>query len=325
MFYHPGIAKEIRRLRLDLIHTHTEFSLGLFGRSMAKALDIPAVHTMHTIYEDYTHYIMKVGMLDPVAKTAAKKLSRYFCNTADAVIAPTDKVRDILAGYGVCANISVIPTGIDLDKFAPKQYDADTAEVLRREYSIEDSDKVLLYIGRISEEKNIAELLYGFEDYLPSHQNTKFLLVGDGPDLENLKTLAADLGIANQVIFAGGKPWDQIGMYYQLGSAFVSASQSETQGLTYIEALAAGLPLIVKADRCLNNVLHEGRNGFSFENTSGFQTAMDAVLSDENTRMIYAQTAQKSAYDFSAEMFGQSAAELYIDVLSQSNDYTQAS
>lgn len=325
MFYHPRIAKEIRGLNLDVIHTHTEFSLGIFGRSMAKALDIPVVHTMHTIYEDYTHYIVKADMLDPMMKKAAKKLSRYFCNTADAVIAPTDKVKDMLEAYGVQTGVSIIPTGIDLGKFSPERYDTEAVAALRREYGISPSDKVLLYIGRVSEEKNIAEVLHGLADYLPQHPDIKFLLVGNGPALESLQSLASELGIAGQVIFAGAKPWDQIGLYYQLGDAFVSASQSETQGLTYIEALAAGLPLIVKADRCLDEVLREGENGFSFKDANGFQTAMDAVLSDEETRMEYAQTALTSAHRFSAEAFSQAAAGLYMDVMGQRSVYVLAS
>lgn len=123
--YHSGIAREIIFLRLELIHTHTEFSLGIFGRMIANQLGIPTVHTMHTIYEHYTHYIARTGALDSAAKTLARKWSRHFCNTADAVIAPTEKVSEMLRVYGVRKKIAVIPTGIELGKFASARYGID--------------------------------------------------------------------------------------------------------------------------------------------------------------------------------------------------------
>ncbi|MDF2921625.1 MAG: 1,2-diacylglycerol 3-glucosyltransferase [Paenibacillaceae bacterium] len=324
MFYHPGIAREIRTLRLDLIHTHTEFSLGIFGRMIANELGIPTVHTMHTIYEHFTHYIAKTGTLDSAAKTLARKMSRYFCNTAGAVIAPTEKVEEMLRVYGVRNKIAVIPTGIELGKFAPARYGTDEVRTLRAEYGLADWDKVLIYIGRISKEKNIAEVLHGLKEYLPQHPNTRFLLVGDGPDRNNLQSLAQSLGIESQVIFAGEKPWDQIGLYYQLGDVFVSASQSETQGLTFIEALAAGLPLIAKTDPCLDHVLFEGVNGFAFADKAGFLSALEAALSSDTILQGMSMAAVRSAVPFSAKTFGQTAAALYEETLLQKNGYAFA-
>ena len=72
MFYNPRLSKIIKGLGLDVIHTHTEFSLGIFGRSMARELNIPFLHTYHTIYEDYTHYLGKLGVFDPIAKMAVR-------------------------------------------------------------------------------------------------------------------------------------------------------------------------------------------------------------------------------------------------------------
>lgn len=315
VIYHPSIARKIRALQLDLIHTHTEFSLGVFGRMIANELGIPSVHTMHTMYEQYTHYIAKIGALDAAAKTLARKLSRYFCNTADAVIAPTEKVEEMLRIYGVRNKVAVIPTGIELDKFAPTRYDTDEVATLRTEYGLADTDRVLLYIGRISREKNIAEVLYGLKEYFPQHSEAKFLIVGDGPDRENLQSLTQSLGIGNQVIFAGEKPWDQIGLYYQLGDVFISASQSETQGLTYIEALAAGLPLIAKTDACLDHVLLDGVNGFEFSDKAGFLNALEATLFSNSILQCMSMAALRSTVPFSAMTYAGMVAALYEETM----------
>jgi 1,2-diacylglycerol 3-alpha-glucosyltransferase len=322
VIYHPSIARKIRALQLDLIHTHTEFSLGIFGRMIANELGIPTVHTMHTMYEQYTHYIAKIGALDAAVKTLARKLSRHFCDTADAVIAPTEKVEEMLRVYGVRNKVAVIPTGIELDKFAPVRYGTDEVAVLRAKYGLADTDRVLLYIGRISMEKNIAEVLHGLKEYLPQHPKAKLLIVGDGPDMENLQSMTQSLGIGKQAIFAGEKPWDQIGLYYQLGDVFVSASQSETQGLTYIEALAAGLPLIVKTDSCLDHVLFDGVNGFEFSDKAGFLDALEAILSSDSNLQGMSMAALRSTVPFSAMTFAGTVAALYEETLSKKNNDT---
>jgi len=325
MFYHPSMAKTIKGLGLDLIHTHTEFSLGIFGRTMARELKIPTVHTMHTIYEDYTHYIVKFSALDGIAKSAARKLSSRFCNAADAVIVPTGKVRDLLQTYGVDRDISIIPTGIELDKFAKGNYDPAVTRKLRAGLGVDEKDKVLLYIGRMSEEKNIGEILTGLKGYLRDKHNVKLILIGDGPDKDNLEMMARELGIHKQTIFAGARPWDEIGLYYQLGDVFVSASQSETQGLTYIEALAAGLPVIAKADRCLDGVVQDGVNGYCFHGQTEFHQALDSILQDDLKKEKMSVAAARSTAEFSASHFADTVAVLYENVLKIGKAFPKAS
>lgn len=131
------------------------------------------------------------------------------------------------------------------------------------------------------------------------------------------------LGIGNQVIFAGEKPWDQIGLYYQLGDLFVSASQSETQGLTYIEALAAGLPLIAKTDSCLDHVLFGGVNGYEFSDKAGFLNVLETALSSETNLQNMSIAALRSTVTFSAMTFAGTVAALYEETLSQKNNDTR--
>ena len=303
VMYAPRLARKIKRLNLDIIHTNTEFPLGIFGRTMARELNIPHLHTYHTIYEEYTHYIVKFGLLDTIAKSAARRLSHNFCNSADKVIAPTNKVRDLLLSYHVNKEISVIPTGINLDKYSIHNYHREEILEIRKSLGINEDDKVILYIGRLSEEKNIDELINAMEIYLKDKSNTKFVLVGNGPDAEQLKSLVINKGIANKTIFAGEKPWDEIGKYYQIGDVFVSASQSETQGLTYIEALASALPVVAKADRCLEGVVINDINGYTYHSIEEFLLYLDKILSNVQLWNILSCGAENSVKQFSALNF----------------------
>jgi 1,2-diacylglycerol 3-alpha-glucosyltransferase len=321
MIYHPRLVKLIKELELDIIHTHTEFSLGIFGRSMARKLTIPLIHTYHTMYENYTHYIVKFRMLDFIAKNTARKISSNYCNSVDKVIVPTDKVKDLLLNYNVKQSISVIPTGISLEKFTKYNKRSAAVQKLRADLGIHDNDKVLLYIGRIAEEKNIAELLISLNSYLKSKDDAKFVLIGDGPERINLEERAKKMGLHKQIIFAGERPWGSIGMYYQLGDVFVSTSQSETQGLTYIEALASGIPVLAKADRCLDGVLHNDVNGYAFKDKEDFLQALDKILYNERKNKALSIGATQSIERFSATYFASAVEEIYNNVLLECKDF----
>ena len=315
MFYHPGIARMVRRLDLDLIHTHTEFCLGVFGRYLARELALPMVHTMHTIYEDYTHYLTKRRILESAAKTMARKLTTEFCNSANRVIVPTEKVMDLLLSYGVRRPITPIPTGIELSNFSPGKYSADEIRQTRQSLGIGQEEKVLLYLGRMAEEKNIDELLYHLQPYLRGRLGVKLLLVGDGADRPRLESIAQTLKITGSTIFAGAQPWSEIGRYYQASDVFVNTSQSEAQGLTYIEALAAGVPVVAKADRCLEGVVIEGVNGYTFEDGDGLLKALDRILTDPAEAYKLRAGALQTADHYSAKEFAQKVASEYTELI----------
>ena len=317
LFYHPKLASTIKKLELDLIHTNTEFSLGIFGRIMAKELNIPVVHTYHTIYEDYSHYIMKIRRLDKRTKSAIRYLTRRCCNSASRVIVPTNKVKDLLISYHVHSNIEIIPTGINLDKFHKDRFTLEEVRELRRQYGILEAEKTIVYVGRISKEKNIEEILRAMPVYMKQHENLKFVIVGGGPDKERLMLLARELGIKSRVIFTGEQPWDMIGKYYQLGDVFVSASQSETQGLTYIEAMAAGLPVVAKKDACLEAILIDGYNGFGFKTQKDFYEGLDNILYDNTDRcniIRYSNNALAIVKSYATEEFAKKILLVYEQV-----------
>ncbi|MCL1848760.1 MAG: glycosyltransferase, partial [Clostridiales bacterium] len=242
-------------------------------------------------------------------------LTTEFCNSANRVIVPTEKVMDLLLSYGVRRPITPIPTGIELSNFSPGKYSADEIRQTRQSLGIGQEEKVLLYLGRMAEEKNIDELLYHLQPYLRGRLGVKLLLVGDGADRPRLESIAQTLKITGSTIFAGAQPWSEIGRYYQASDVFVNTSQSEAQGLTYIEALAAGVPVVAKADRCLEGVVIEGVNGYTFEDGDGLLKALDRILTDPAEAYKLRAGALQTADHYSAKEFAQKVASEYTELI----------
>lgn len=312
--YQRKFANLIKKLNLDIIHTHTEFSLRLFAILMSKELNIPIVHTYHTIYEDYTHYFAPIALLNNRAKAFARYYTRKCCNKVEEVIVPTAKVEELLMSYNVYRNINVIPTGINLSKFYKGNFTKDQILEAKQRFGIKPEEKVILYLGRVSAEKNIGELLRAFPKYKEYRHNFRFIIVGAGPELQPLQKLSEELQLEDTVIFAGEQPWDQIALYYQLGDVFVSASQSETQGLTYFEAMAAGLPVVAKKDPCLDDILIDGHNGYAFETQEELLDGLDKVLYTETDR-DFGANSEKMMVAYSTEEFGKNIEKVYDKVI----------
>ena len=313
-FISPVLRRRARRLGLDIIHTHTEYTLGSFGRILARQLDVPYVHTMHTIYEYYTNYIIRSDRFKSTARSVARRLTTSFCNSADLVIAPTVKIEDMLMSYGVVVPMRVIPSGIQLENFGDDRSDYDKIQAIRDELGLKQGEKVLLNVGRVAFEKNLDELFTGLQKYLFMHPDVKLVIVGDGLARAQLAKLAEVLELQPQVVFAGTHPWDEINQYYRLGDLFIGASQSETQGLTYIEAMASGLPIVAKEDRCLDGVLENGINGFFFKGANDMVTAVDKLLSDNEVLKTFSQNAIDTAKRFSAGSYAYQIAATYAEL-----------
>lgn len=316
VFYQPRLAHIIKKLNLDIIHTHTEFSLGIFGRIMAKELKLPIVHTYHTIYEDYTHYLTRFKTVDRRAKAFARTYSKVCCNTVEQVIVPTEKTKELLMTYSVHKDISVVPTGIDLSKFDRNNYSLEEVEALKQKYGIGPQEKLMIYIGRVSQEKNIEEIILAMPKYLENRASVRFVIVGSGPALDKLKNLVKQQKLSDRFVFTGSQPWDSIGLFYQLGDVFVSASKSETQGLTYIEAMASGLPVVARQDKCLEEILEQGKNGYTFTNEEELYFGLDQVLF-EDKQTNYGENAIEKVKMYSMQEFAYQVEKVYKQVVSR--------
>lgn len=308
----PGteLLQELVKWKPDIIHTQCEFSTFLIARKLSALTGAPIVHTYHTMYEDYTHYFSPSRRW---GRKAVSVFSRWVVNQTACVIAPTVKVRRLLEGYQVSRPIHVIPTGIDLSRFC-RPVDEIQMSVLRRSLDIPQDAFVMVYVGRLAEEKNISELLH--QTAALSGANIRLLLVGDGPYREALESQVQALGLTERVIFTGMVPPAQVADYYRLGDVFVSASSSETQGLTYLEALASGLPALCRRDECLEGVIRDGINGWQYQDSAQFRRHLQQLMDDPSMRMELSRNAAELAQRaFSYQAFAAAAAAVYQQVL----------
>jgi 1,2-diacylglycerol 3-alpha-glucosyltransferase len=280
------------------------------------------VHTYHTIYEDYTHYVTHNKTLDRRAKAFARVFTRLCCNHVEQVIVPTSKVKELLLRYNVNRDITVVPTGVNLKKFDPSLCSNEDVKRIKDEIGIAPKDKVVIYIGRISKEKNIGEIIDAMPEYMKLRENAKFVIIGGGPDMDNLVKKVKNFNLEERIIFTGPKPWDDIGLYYRIGDVFVSGSTSETQGLTYIEAMAAGLPVVARDDKCLDEILDIGKNGYKFTKKDELIHGLDAILY-ESLEIPYGENARIKMRKYSTEEFAKNILSVYEEVMNRELVYTR--
>ncbi len=314
MLYSPKLLFKIKKLNLDIIHTQTEFPLGIFGKVVSEFYKIPMVHTYHTMYEDYVHYLANGHLL---TANGAKKYSRFFCNRAKVVIAPVEKTKEKLIEYGVIRPIEVVPTGINFEPFSRQNFSKEEIDITKKELGLLPTDKVIVSVGRVAKEKSIDVLIEQMPKLVEKLPEVKLVIVGDGPVLKNLQELAKQLGVESCVIFAGSKPWDTIGKYYQIGDVFATASTTETQGLTYMEAMAAKVPVVAKKDKSIEGIVINGETGFYFEKDSEAADVLYYVLTNEKLAHSVAEKGYDSIQYISAVNFGKNLEAIYLKVLSE--------
>lgn len=312
-FYSFKGKKIIENMNLDIIHVHTEFGIGLFARVVSKFLKIPLVSTYHTSYEDYTHYVnfMNSDLIENISKKAVIKLSKFYADSTSAIIAPSEKTKEVLIRYGVKTPVYEIPTGLQLSRF--KEVDDGYVARIVQQYEIQNQ-KVILFVGRIAEEKNVMMLL----DAMTYIEDAKLMVVGDGPQLEILKQYVIQIGVQDQVIFTGRKENQFIPQYYAIADCFASASTSETQGMTYIEALAAGKVVFARRDDVVKHLIHEDENGYYFDNAEELANKLQKFFVLEETKKeAMKQAAYTSIEQYDDIVFGRKVEKMYQDVLDE--------
>lgn len=304
--FNGKLIDEIIKWRPDIIHSQTEFSTMIDAKRIASKLEIPQVHTYHTMYEDYLGYFLG-GKI--IKKSTAAKLTSLLLNTFDEVIAPTKKVEYALLSYGVKSDIAIVPTGIDISKFNKTITYQERTEI-RQKYGFSNEDKILLYLGRIAKEKNIEEIIDLFKIVNSKNSMYKLLIVGGGPYLSKLKSRVKSLGLDKCVGFPGMINTDDVYMYYKISDAFVTASTSETQGLTYIEALASGCPVICKWDKCIEGLIINNNTGFIYKTTEEFIEAAKKIQDVEYSSGLKMNCLNK-AKEYSSEGFASKIERIY--------------
>ena len=322
------LIQELIWWRPEVVHSQCEFMTFSYAAKIARKCNCPLIHTYHTVYEDYIHYLpgrffqYKTGA--KLEKKAVACFSRMVLGKTSQVIVPTQKVENILKKYGVEEPVAVMPTGIELGRFK-ERISREEIDRKKKELGIPLENKVLVSVGRLAKEKNLEELLEYFSKLIKegAGKNLTFLIAGDGPDRENLETLAKKLQITDQVIFTGMIAPEEVGRYYKLGDVFVCASSSETQGITYIEALACGLPALCRKDECLDQVVTDGYNGFQYENYEYFKMHLNYILEDEERRQEMGRRGQEISQLYSTWNFCTAAERIYRETIERQERYSE--
>lgn len=302
----------VKKWNLDVIHCQTEFSIGTFARIIAKQLNIPLVHTYHTMYEDYIHYITK-GYFNRSSKKIVEYLTLFYCDkTATELVVPTKKAYELFKKkYRVDRNVYIVPTGIEVEKFYLENNKKLDILKKREELGLKKDDFVILFVGRVASEKNVELLLTSMKYIVNNCPNAKLLIVGDGPDIDKYKDFVKKQELTNNVIFTGKVAWDTIQHYYLISDVFTTASTTETQGLTVIEAMAASLPVVCINDESFNQTVIDNLNGLIFKNKKGYKTAIIKLYNDKDLLNRLSNQARISADTHSSKYFVNSILDVY--------------
>lgn len=309
-YHHHRFIQELIDWKPDVIHSQCEFFSYQFASYISRKTGAPIVHTYHTLYEQYVTYIFPSQR---IGAFFVGKLSKYRLRKAEAVVAPTQKVEAVLKNYGVRNPIHVVPSGIALEQHKERISEAERQQK-RSALGIPEDHIVLLNLGRLGTEKNLSELIEMFSIALSQNPKLTMLIVGDGPARKELEELSKKLDVADHVIFTGMVAPEEVHKYYQLGDIFVSASTSETQGLTYVEAAANGLPLLCRRDTCLDGVLVEGKNGYEYEAEQEFCELLDAILSSPDWCNTARVQSKEIADTFDRSSFAEKIEDIYESV-----------
>ena len=302
----------IRKWKLDVIHSHTEFSVGTFARIISRQFNIPLVHTYHTMYEDYTHYITK-GYFDKSSKKIVEYLTLFYCDkTTNELIVPTKKTYDLFKQkYGVDRNIYIIPTGIEIERFYIENVDNNKVEEIRKKLKLKDDSFNIVFVGRLAKEKNVDLLLNAQKNIVEKNKNINLIIIGDGPDMDEYKKTVSKLKIDNNVIFVGKVPWESIPLYYRLADVFATASRTETQGLTVIEAMAASVAPICIDDESFRNTVIDGLNGKIFNDQKEYEKIVVELYKDRKLLNQLQKQARLNAEVHSSKYYGESVLDVY--------------
>lgn len=307
------VLKWIKEFKPDILHNQTDFTIGQSANIVARRLKVPQVYTYHTAYEDYTHYVVK-GLMDRIGKKALRGYTKTIANNCQGFITPSGKTKEYMRSIGSDIYISVVPTGIDFSLFDDDKVDHERMKKFKEEHGIKETTKTFLLLGRVAKEKSMDYSIRGFAMYAKKHpeMDVKMIVVGDGPQRSELELLTMELHIADKVDFIGKVPASEVPFYYHLADIYTSASITETQGLTFMEAMASGTIVLARFDSNLADTIMDGQTGFFFTDEDSFVEKAERIfaLSEEERKLVINQ-AYKTVDTYSIEKFYDNIMEVY--------------
>ncbi len=311
--YNRKSIKILKDFGVELIHNQTDIGIGQFARIAARQLHVPQVYTYHTAYEDYTYYVVH-GLMDRIGKKTMRVYAKTVAKYCTEFITPSMKTKEYMRSIGSDIYINVVPTGIDFSIFDEKKIDKEKQRQFKEEHGIGENTKVFLLLGRVAKEKSMDYSIRGFAMYLEKHpdMDVKMLVVGDGPQRQELELLTHELHISDKVDFIGKVPALEVPFYYHLADIYTSASITETQGLTFMEAMASGAIVLARFDTNLADTITDGQTGFFFTDEESFVEKAERIfaLSPEQRKDII-DRAYQTVDAYSIDKFYDNIMEVY--------------
>lgn len=316
--FSSAVRKKVKAFKPDIIHVHHPFWIGSLGVYMARRLKVPAVYTYHTRLEHYSHFVFLPGSL--FRNIIAHFLVRRFANKCDAVIVPTDSTEEYLRMIGVTAPTYVQPTGIEYDRF--QHVEPAEVEKLKKRLKIKD-ETVFVSVSRLSNEKNIDFMIDALAELKKATDKPfRLLIVGDGHQKQRLQTKIDELGLKQTIQLVGSVAPEKMANWYQLGDAFLFASQSETQGMVILEAMAAGLPVVAVRSSGIDDVVEDGFNGYKTPARQAvWLERVERLLNDEELLGQLSGNAENFAKAYSVERFSQDVRHIYAETLARYHEH----
>jgi len=305
------LLRELEVWGPDIIHIQTEGSARRLGLRLHRLGHAPVVMTCHT---DYSHFIFHGLKTTAPVKALMRAAGKHLYRHADRVTTPSRKAAAFPFLDSVRERLTVVPNGMEIEKYQ-RHFTQEARRAFRASLGIGDEAGVLVTVSRLSKEKNIQELISYLPGLLRKAPNTRLLIVGDGPYRQKLVKLAEKLSLSDRVIFAGRVPAEDVWQYYDAGDLFVSASTFEVQGMTYVEAMACGLPLVCRDDACLVGVVEQHKSGMTYRTGTEFADYSAQLLSDEKLRAEMGDRAARKAADFSCDAFAGAMLKVYAGAI----------
>lgn len=279
--------KKIKKFNPDVIHTHTPFGIGWEAVAMAKLLNIPIAGTHHTFFDDY----LKHAKLDfDWMKKASWKYTKAYYNNCDIVLIPSKSLADSLKKYGVKKTIEIVPNSINTKLFTPVSGNTEKNN-LKKSFGI--NGQSLIYMGRLSYEKSVEQIIKAFPLMLKEKPELKLMIVGDGPDRKKLEKMARELKVYDKIIFTGYLYGEKLADSLKANDLFITASKSENMPVSVLEAMSAGLPVVTVKEKGLAEIIFDGENGF-FAKTDNPEDIAKKVLSILSDKILLEKFSKKS-------------------------------
>lgn len=290
-------ARILDAVKPDVVHFQSHIVVGRGLAHQAVKRGIRVIGTNHFMPENALQFTPFIGALrTPAIRMAWKAAGRTF-GLAEAVTTPTRKAAEYLERYTDLDEVHPISCGLHIDHYTPNLGPR--------------HENIVLFVGRVEAEKHIEELLRA-SARLDPELDVKVEIVGDGEQRPALEKLAAQLGIAHRVHFAGHAPEPYLKQQLTRASVFAIPSRAELQSIATMEAMASGLPVIGANAMALPHLIHDGENGFLFEpgNIDQFAALLTRVftmpheelleLKRESLRIVQAHDINRTLDTFEA-------------------------